>query len=128
MSATTQSISGLPAGTYSVQVTDAGGCNVLATVTITSPTGISTLTDNGTIKVFPNPANDYIFIEGTLSVTANLQVSIINMFGQKVMDKVVFANENFSEKLSIGGLTNGVYLIEIRSGDMVRNAKIVKIQ
>ena len=128
LAATTQSVSGLPRGTYSVQVTDAIGCMTIASVTISSPTGISTLTDNGTIKVFPNPANDYIFIEGTLSVAANLQVSIINMFGQKVMDKIVFANENFSEQLSISGLTNGVYLIEVRSGDMVRNAKIVKIQ
>jgi hypothetical protein len=126
---TTKTATGLCANTsYTVCVTDAIGCVTCSFVTIPFATGISTLTDNGTIKVFPNPANDYIFIEGTLSSSANLQVNIINMFGQKMMDKSLYANGNFSEKINIGGIPNGVYFIEIRSGEMVRNSKIVKIQ
>ncbi len=39
--ATTQNISGLPAGNYSVTVTDNGGCSNTTSVTITQPTAIS---------------------------------------------------------------------------------------
>ncbi|MBI4945652.1 MAG: T9SS type A sorting domain-containing protein [Bacteroidetes bacterium] len=125
---TTQNISGICPGTYSVCVTDAGGCVTCANVIIIDPQGVAALTDNGTLKVFPNPANDYIFIEGTLSSSANLQVNIINVFGQKVMDKSLYANGSFSEKISIGNIAPGVYFIEIRSGEMLRNSKIVKVQ
>jgi hypothetical protein len=126
---TSATATGLCANTsYTVCVTDSLGCVTCSMVAIPFTTGIATVTDNGTIKVFPNPANDYIFIEGTLSSSANLQVNIINIFGQKMMNKSLYANGNFSEKINIGGLPNGVYFVEIRSGEMVRDSKIVKIQ
>lgn len=124
----TASVTGLCVGTYTVCVTDAGGCMTCKTVTISSPTGVPAITDNGTIKVFPNPANDFIFVEGTLNGSANLQVNIVNMFGQRVIDKSVNANGNFSDKISISGIPTGVYFIEIRSGEFVRNTKIIKVQ
>ncbi len=112
---------------YTVCVTDAMGCVTCSSVNIPFATGISTLTDNGTIKVFPNPANNEIFIEGIMSAAANLQVNIWNMFGQKMQDKTFFTNGSFTERMSIESLPSGVYFIEIKSGDMKRETKIVKI-
>ena len=100
-------------------------CNTIA---VSSPIGVNAITDNGSIKVFPNPANDFIYVEGTLSGAANLQVNIINMFGQRVIDKTVNANGSFTEKISIESIPTGVYFIEIRSGEFVKNTKIIKIQ
>ncbi len=127
--AVTQSITGLCTGTYTVCVTDAGGCVTCNTVTISAPIGVATvLTDNGTLKVYPNPANDYVFLEGTLSGSANMQVSVINLYGQKMIGRSVFANGAFSEKVNIANIAPGIYFIEVRSGEMVRNLKIVKVQ
>ncbi|MBE1615962.1 SprB repeat-containing protein, partial [Flavobacterium sp. SaA2.13] len=39
--ATTQDLTGLPAGTYEVTVTDANGCTATASVTVTQPTVLS---------------------------------------------------------------------------------------
>jgi hypothetical protein len=120
--------SNLCPGGYTVCVTDAGGCVTCKNVTVSSPTGVPAITDNGTIKVYPNPANDFIFVEGTLNGAANMQVNIVNMFGQTVIDKMVHADGQFSEKISIANIPTGVYFIEISSGDMLRNKKIIKIQ
>ncbi len=120
---------GLCVGSYTVCVTDAGGCVTCSVANVGFVTGInSPLTDNGTIKVFPNPANDHIYIEGTLSISANLEVSVINMFGQKLINELVHADGTFLEKIDIQGIPSGVYFIEVRSGEMVRNSKIIKIQ
>lgn len=126
--ATDATVTGLCVGSYTVCVTDAGGCVTCSSVSVGFVTGISTLTDNGTIKVFPNPANDHIFIEGTISASANLNVSIINMFGQTLINELVHADGTFLQKIDIHGIPSGVYFVEIRSGEMVRNTRIIKIQ
>jgi hypothetical protein len=126
---TTATATALCASTgYTVCVTDGMGCVTCKSVTIPFTTGVSTLTDNGTIKVFPNPANNEIFIEGILSSSANMQVSILSIYGQKMMNKTFYTNGSFTEKMSIETLPSGVYFIEIKSGEMKRDMKIVKIQ
>ena len=126
--ATTSTASGLCFGSHTVCVTNTGGCVTCKNIYVSSPTAITELTDNGTIKVFPNPANDYIVIEGTLSGAANLQINILNMFGQRVMNKSFHADGEFTDKISIENIPTGVYFIELRSGEFIRNTKIIKIQ
>ena len=50
------------------------------------------------------------------------------MFGQKLINELVHADGTFLEKIDIQGIPSGVYFIEVRSGEMVRNSKIIKIQ
>ena len=56
------------------------------------------------VMLFPNPANDFIRLEG---IEANSEVRIYNMTGALV--KVV--NANADEEISIGDLSNGLYLL-----------------
>lgn len=119
--------SGLCVGTYTVCVTDAAGCITCNPVTVSSPTGVLELTDNGTIKVFPNPANTYVMVEGTLSGSANMNISIINMFGQRMINETIHADGTFSQKVNIEGIPSGVYFIQVSAGELVRNSRIIKI-
>ncbi len=125
---TASSASGLCVGSYTVCVTDAGGCITCSIVNVSFVTGLASLTDNGTIKVYPNPANEYINIEGTLSSSANLDVSIVNMFGQTVLEEVVPADGTFTQKVNIANIPSGVYFIRISSGEFVKNTRMIKIQ
>jgi hypothetical protein len=125
---TAATASGLCVGNYTVCVTDAGGCVTCSAITISSPTGVIQLTDNGSIKVFPNPANDYIVVQGEVSIAANLNVSVLNMFGQIVIQDAIQANGVFSKQINIEGIPTGVYFVRISSGDMIRNTRITKIQ
>ncbi|MFS0491569.1 T9SS type A sorting domain-containing protein [Leadbetterella byssophila] len=80
--ATTSSVSGLLSGTYSVLVTDAGGCSSSTSVVITEPTPIAaSITVNGPTQLCENettvltatPAAAYLWSNGatTQSITVN---------------------------------------------------------
>lgn len=59
--ATTQDISGLAAGDYSVTITDDNGCSIVVDVTVDSQLGLS---DEQTVNwsIYPNPTNGNLFI------------------------------------------------------------------
>jgi gliding motility-associated-like protein len=86
---TTPTISGMPAGNYSVVVTDENGCVALAQLALTQPyilempTGIS---PNGDGK------NDYFVVHGIDAYPEN-EITIFNRWGNVVYQKNNYANE-----------------------------------
>jgi len=60
-------------------------------------------------KVFPNPARDFITISGNLE---NCEISIIDYLGQTIFNQEVNAN---SVTLNVGNLTNGSYILQVKS-------------
>lgn len=74
--ATTQTVTGLAPGTYTVVVTDAQGCQVSDNVTVLIVVGLNEMAQNG-ITVAPNPVGDWLQIhreDGLLSGEANIQL------------------------------------------------------
>jgi len=112
---------------YTVCITDANGCSNCDTVIIpfTNPTGISSVNQNAVISIFPNPANDYLFIEGTVSSSEKMQVNIVDLLGQPMMRSYFDVNGKFSEKINTENLPAGVYFIEINSNDITKKLKFV---
>jgi gliding motility-associated-like protein len=86
---TTPTISGMPAGNYSVVVTDENGCVAFAQLALTQPyilempTGIS---PNGDGK------NDYFVVHGIDAYPEN-EITIFNRWGNVVYQKNNYANE-----------------------------------
>ena len=74
------------------------------------------LTDQ--IKVFPNPANDFI----TLNIAQQSIVSIHNIVGERVMNQIL----EVGGTIDISGLVNGIYIVNAVSGDKVIIARFVK--
>ncbi|MBX2907117.1 MAG: Ig-like domain-containing protein, partial [Taibaiella sp.] len=81
--ATTQNLTGLSAGTYSVTVTDANGCTATASKTITQPTTLTATTastnalcygcNNGTASVTPaGGTSPYTYLWSTGATTASV--------------------------------------------------------
>lgn len=84
-----------------------------------STIGIANL-DNS-FKLFPNPANDYIYIENTTN--SSIQLKIYNLLGEIVLEQDVEENE----KINLSTLTQaGQYIVEIRTADEVKTVKLVK--
>ena len=72
------------------------------------------------IKIFPNPASDFLFLE-IPGQHVQFEVSVFNAIGQKQM--TIF-NQN---KIDIGELINGLYVVEVRWGDQVlQNSFVVE--
>ncbi|MBS1617676.1 MAG: SprB repeat-containing protein, partial [Bacteroidetes bacterium] len=96
VAATTPSVSGLSAGTYTVTVTDASGCTATGTGTITNPSDISSTT-SGTNLLCAGAAN------GTASVT-----TVSGGTGP-----YTYLWSNFAATQTISGLSGGLYRVVI---------------
>lgn len=85
-------------------------------------TGIFEATKVESLKVYPNPAINQLFVENTEGVR---RLEVTNMLGQKVKVVQLSNNDNFT--LSLDGLDRGMYLISAYNDKgLVANNKFVK--
>jgi uncharacterized repeat protein (TIGR01451 family) len=102
-----------------------------ATVIANAVVAINEFSDNsdGSLEIFPNPANDKMNILFVGSRVPLLQLNIINISGQKVYSENV---ENFSgsysKSLDLKTFTEGVYFVQMISENTVILKKVVVIR
>ena len=60
------------------------------------------------LTIYPNPANDKIYISSTINSNENRLLKIYNSMGENVISKLLTSN---SEVLNIEELTPGIYLL-----------------
>ena len=71
---------------------------------------------NDFVKVYPNPATDYLFIKSNL----NYQSTLYNVAGQRVM-------QSKAKTLNVVDLPSGVYLLQLKSeNNSISTFKIIK--
>jgi len=71
---------------------------------------------NDFVKVYPNPATDYLYIKSTL----NYQSTLYNVAGQRVM-------QSNAKTLNVVDLPSGVYLLQLKSeNNSISTFKIIK--
>ena len=89
------------------------------------PTGVAELnTDAAGMKVFPNPANDFINVEINSLVKGNINVEVSNMLGQKLNNVTAVDNK---AQISVAGLPAGCYLVDCFSdGVKIAAARFIK--
>ncbi|MEP2024333.1 T9SS type A sorting domain-containing protein, partial [Reichenbachiella sp.] len=71
------------------------------------------------IKVYPNPATDWIAVEGIRSGMARLQV--INLDGHMVLDQQVQA----SDRIDVTQLSEGMYLLQTTQENITTTTKVL---
>lgn len=103
----TDTLSGLAPGTYTVTVTDHNGCSVTASGTVV--TGINTISSDVTIKIYPNPASDQLYFQWSLNAEADIQ--IYDVVGNIVKGFTV--NGTAVSSLDVHDLTAGMYVIRV---------------
>ncbi|WP_452232593.1 T9SS type A sorting domain-containing protein [Lacinutrix sp. MEBiC02595] len=91
---------------------------IIDDVTILNAAALSTdnFTQNHKVTLFPNPATDYIQING---LTKTEDYTIYNTLGQEV--KSGFISEN--QKLDIQSLANGMYFLKLEEGNSFKFMK-----
>jgi len=88
----------------------------------TTTTGLNDLEENQNIRVYPNPAQDYLIIE-MKEKTEHLMIEIYNGSGQLVKQDNTVAK---SIELDLQNLETGVYIIHVTSGSSENNLKFIK--
>jgi hypothetical protein len=101
------SLDSLSPGLYSVIVTDVEGCQVTETFHI-GTLGFSNQSNDNEFQVYPNPANDFIYVSSASNNTFNVVLS-------DATGRVLFQTNYAGNHLSIytGNLSNGIYQLGI---------------
>jgi len=89
---------------------------------IMTPSSVSDLSKNSSIKIYPNPINNEFQIANTS--TEAMKFSILNLNGQLVFEDKLIGNN--SMKINSEKWSKGVYVIKIQQGQHQFYQKIIK--
>ncbi|MBK7970736.1 MAG: T9SS type A sorting domain-containing protein [Bacteroidetes bacterium] len=110
-------------GTYTVMITDSNGCTAISDqVLITSIDEYQIATS---LSIHPNPVNSYIQIVSS-DANINLQkanFTLYDMQGQKIN----LTKPDFKNRIDVSYIANGVYFLEVKSGNNIATLKVVII-
>lgn len=113
--ATTKNISGLSEGTYTVTVTNEYGCTEEQSFEM-GPNSVVEL-NAAQLALFPNPSQTGVF--QVKYAGSQLQVRTFNLLGEQV-------NEQTAQgQLDLSGLSDGVYIVQIRNGEHTDSQRVV---
>ncbi len=121
---TTSSISNLPAGTYTLTVTDQTGCVSIASVVI-GTVGVNDILVK-TLKLYPNPTQGLTSLQVELAQTKELSITVTNSIGQQVWMKSIANFNSGTEMIDMNRFAPGVYVISVQAGEISRNIRLVK--
>lgn len=122
--ATTEDITGLEYGTYTVTVTDQY-CGI-AIITIFVDNDVASNIDENNlnpISVFPNPANGYVNLVSEKPLN-DATFKMVNLAGQVVMEKKEIAGSTFI--FDVSEQAAGIYFIEINNSGNISRTRFVK--
>jgi PKD repeat protein len=122
--ATTAIDSNLLPGVYRVTVSDTHNCPGVDSITVTYLTGIEPLTNTMVVKIYPDPAYDYLNLAWSSKPDAEIAISDLS---GKVIKRLVATGGNIST-LDIHDLASGIYVISItdRQTMQVQSARFTK--
>lgn len=121
---TSEDISNLPIGSYTVTVTDKYCGIATLTVKITdSPTGISTLDENNAITLAPNPADHQLIIRSATPLQ-KASIRLMNINGKLMQQE---GNLNGTDlTVDVSALSAGIYFVEVLNANSISRMKFVK--
>ena len=74
----------------------------------------------GDLSIYPNPASDYLKIEGDLDAGA-ARILMYNVSGKMVMNQVLHRGG----RIPVSHLSEGIYVVRLVQGDKVKTAKVM---
>ena len=95
-----------------------------------STSGIKEISNIATMKLYPNPAKNNVFVEFELTENSQVSVSVLDLSGKEVGTKVInnFSKGSNSIELPLDELLNGFYFVSMVSDKGVVTSKLSVIK
>ena len=119
----TDTITNLNPGTYGVTVSDANGCIVGTSITITSIESISAGINS--FNVYPNPSDGIVTVSIQMTTSENVSLSIADLTGRKVYESTESNTTDLNKQLDLRSLAKGTYIITLKTDSGSANQRIV---
>lgn len=87
-------------------------------------TDVKTIENNDNIKVYPNPATDFIILENATGKTEKFVLQLMDMQGRQVLTNNIELNSFYT--LDLKGLKEGAYLLKLQNGEKQISKMIIK--
>lgn len=116
----------LGAGNYSVQVTDVSGCSASGGPVSMFAAGLNDPLSN-TFAIYPIPAQDLLYLQLTRPVHTAGQILLYDISG-KVVRNISFSRLDLLTELSLEGLADGSYFLQVQARGFSGMKKVVKLR
>jgi hypothetical protein len=96
------------------------GCGFTKYLTVlapNNPVGISSFVSSNVVEVYPNPASETAYIKLDLNSTQDAFYRISDVKGRLIAQKSLSKVVASYEKVDLGGLSNGVYIVSVQLGN-----------
>jgi PKD repeat protein len=122
-----QSITGLAAGNYTVTITDASGCMEVVNYTISTTTGINTLSNAFGFEVFPNPNEGRFVVRVSFNETTECSIQIFNAIGKLIytIDKQQIKAGDF--EIDLSAMPSANYYVKLSTGNYNAVKKVTRL-
>jgi hypothetical protein len=107
------------AGFYTLQVTDANGCETSATVNVEVINAVNPGPEFIQVKVYPVPVTDVLFVDMEKEITEALIIGVDGRLYKRIQKPA-------SNQLQVGELEPGWYILRITDGESWYIARMVK--
>jgi PKD repeat protein len=115
-------------GVVSVRETGSNGCKgdaVNQLVTLTPNLGINETSAFSYFNVYPNPAKSVVTIDMESPVKQLVEISLLNILGQKVYGETVTMSDRLSKAIDLSALSKGMYILSVTGEKGNRQLKLL---
>jgi PKD repeat protein len=96
-------------------------------IEVENVTGVEELAQRHTVSVFPNPSCGNVNLEFNHRTNEPIKVMIFDLAGKPVLEEnytPVSASKKVILNLNVSGLSQGLYILNLKSGDLTLTAKL----
>lgn len=111
--ASTEDISNLAPGTYSVTVTDISGCADPFEITIDVTSAVKDPASVKSLTLTPNPTADFTTLNLTLANTADVRIEVVNTLGQTLQTLDAGKVNVLNQRVDLSRFSNGTYFLRL---------------
>ena len=114
-------------GTFNVRLIVTNNCGTDTLITpIAITTGIANQQLANSIKLYPNPAHDFVVLETNTANHSDIDFVLIDLIGNKAKIGRIESNEK-AKRIDLSDLNKGLYLLQLTQDNQFKTIKINKL-